>query len=417
MKPSTGSRSAQARDHGGRFIKRGSLVERTGPVNGEQQEAGAAQVAAVSLVQPHMDEDRVQSDEENEVSDFGSDGNSLVSSSDASEFSNEEVGKSVLQQGMCSAQLQEDGRHVAQQVFVDMPHSIPVAAGVNLGADSSARGLEKEMGSGLMAPWVNLFKDNRKVDNGYKLEEVVVEGDLVQLDEEDVYPVEEAVGICLVGLFSGKFPGAGAVQRLWDGWKVGGKHWIHRSGWILFEFGSEEDRLKVLKGGPYFAYGSNLMLKILPRCFRFGSEVLTTVPAWIQLPDLPLDCWNERALSKIVSKVGTPIATDHLTRIIERISFARVLVEVDVSKELVTSVEVKLPTGVVYNQLVVFESAPIFCKKCKTFGHGDAGCNKVSGGRNYPLFVPKRKMQHGGVDKSNIEAGAGYKGGPCLSSA
>ena len=180
--------------------------------------------------------------------------------------------------------------------------------------------------------------------------------------------------------------------------------------------------MKVLNGSPYFVYGSNLMLKILPRCFRFGSDVMTTVPTWIQLPDLPLDCWNDRALSKIVSKVGIPISTDQLTRTIDRISFARVLVEVDVSKDLVTSVEVKLPTGVVYDQLVVFESPPKYCKKCKTFSHGDAGCNKVSGGRIYPLYVPKRKIQSGGVDKVNVagyggvaqrnkEAVAGYKGG------
>ena len=79
---------------------------------------------------------------------------------------------------------------------------------------------EKGAGSVPKAPWVNLFKDNRNLGNGIKLQEVEVEGDLVQLDEEDVDEVDEAVGICLVGLFTGKFPGVGAVRSLREGWKV-----------------------------------------------------------------------------------------------------------------------------------------------------------------------------------------------------
>jgi len=168
----------------------------------------------------------------------------------------------------------------------------------------------------------------------------------------------------------------------------------------------------VLNGGPYFAYGRNLMLKIMPRCFRFGGEDLATVPVWIQLPDLPLDCWNVRALSKIVSKIGKPVTTDMLTRTKERISFARVLVEVDASKELVDVVTVKLPTGVVYDQLVVFEFAPKYCKKCKTFSHGDVGCNKEMEGSRYPVFVPKRKSQPGGVDMRPL--GGKQKAGEAL---
>ena len=201
-----------------------------------------------------------------------------------------------------------------------------------------------------------------------------------------------------MGLFAGKFPGMGAVRNLREGWKVDCTHWIHRSGWIVFKFQSEEDRWRVLNGGPYFAYGRNLMLKSMPRCFRFGSEDLATVPVWIQLPDLPLDCWNARALSKIVSKVGKPISTDRMTRTKERISFARVLVEVDASKELITVVEVVLPTGVVYEQRVIFEVAPIYCKKCNAFGHGEVVCNKDKEGWQFKAYVPKRNSRPGGVD-------------------
>ena len=106
------------------------------------------------------------------------------------------------------------------------------------------------------------------------------------------------------------------------------------------------------------------MLKIMPRCFRFGGEEMASVPVWVQLSDLPIDCWNGRALSKIASRIGKPITTDKMTCTKERLSYARVMVEVDVSKVLVTSMEIKLPTGDIYEQRVVFENVPKFCKKC-----------------------------------------------------
>jgi len=219
------------------------------------------------------------------------------------------------------------------------------------------------------------------------------------LEEDDVDGVEEAWGYCLVGLFAGRFPGLAAVNNLKEGWKVKCTHWRHRSGWLVFKFQSDEDRLQVLNGGPYFAYGSNLMLKILPSCFRFEGEDVTSVPIWIQLPDLPLDCWNARALSKIVSRVGKPITTDKMTLTKERLSFARVLVEVDVSAEIVSDVEIRLPTGVVYNQLVIHEFTPKFCKRCKTFGHVEGTCGKGSEGSRLP-YVAKKKRPSVGVGPS-----------------
>jgi len=135
------------------------------------------------------------------------------------------------------------------------------------------------------------------------------------------------------------------------------------------------------------------MLKNMPKCFRFGGEEIAIVPVWVQLPDLPLDCWNAKALSKIASRVEKPITTDKLTHSKERLSFSRVMVDVDASKDLVTSVEMKLPTGDIYVQSVVFEFTPKYCKKCKSFGHVDGDCNKALEGRNHSVYVPKRLVR------------------------
>jgi len=317
----------------------------------------------------------------------------MQSDSSSSEAGGGVAGSSVDLGESASHILQDAVGLVAAQVFDGMPQSGPAAGGMFQGPVSAAVGTQKGNGNVTRAPWVNLFKDNRNLGTGIKLEVVDSGEDMLQIDDADVDDVEEAWGCCLVGQFAGRFPGMAAVRSIRDGWKVKCKHWFHRSGWIVFKFESHEDRLSVLNGGPYFIYGRNLMLKNMPKCFRFGGEEIAIVPVWVQLPDLPLDCWNAKALSKIASRVEKPITTDKLTHSKERLSFSRVMVDVDASKDLVTSVEMKLPTGDIYVQSVVFEFTPKYCKKCKSFGHVDGDCNKALEGRNHSVYVPKRLVR------------------------
>lgn len=224
------------------------------------------------------------------------------------------------------------------------------------------------------APWTSLFKDNRNHQKGITLSVIESQQDEVTLVEEDLEDVESAWGFCLVGYIAGKFPGRKAIIQLCDSWQVSYKFITHDSGWLVFKFGNANDRDKILNGGPYFVFGRPLMLKVMPKCFEFGDEDISVMPVWIQLPGLPIDCWNANALSKITSKVGKPIATDMLTSTKERLSYARVLVEVDASKEQIKTINIKLPNGKTRNQSVVFEHKPKFCSNCMNFGHFSASC-------------------------------------------
>ena len=442
------------------------MVE-SGPVRVRQQLVEADLVAALPLVQQVLADDDVVSGDGDEVSGNESEGNSFVSSSGDSESGKEEAGVLEELQGRGSSQAFVAAGSLADHLFDEMPQSVqgpgecflggatsvgtssrsphgaalelvggepkgkakfaevgtesvvsggrnsaldkgcPSVPGVLLGAGGNGRFQERDKGAALMAPWVNLFGDNRNLGAGIKLDEWEVDGDLVMLEDNDVDVVEEAWGYCLVGLFAGKCPGWTAVRKLREGWKVNCSHWRHRSGWFVFKFQSEEDRRKVLEGGPYFAYGCNLILKSMPRCFRFEGEDVSSVPIWIKLPGLPLDCWNARALGKIVSKVGKPISTDKLTLSKERISFARVLVEVDASKDIISEVEVRLPTGEVYHQLVIPELIPKFCKRCKSFGHVEGGCGKGLEGRKSKVSDDSKKRTGGG---SEVCPGANSEG-------
>ncbi|KAL0361152.1 UNVERIFIED_CONTAM: hypothetical protein Sradi_3799700 [Sesamum radiatum] len=189
----------------------------------------------------------------------------------------------------------------------------------------------------------------------------------LKLGTDDLLDVRTKLGYCLVGYIAGKFPGLQAIIALAKSW--GAFFQRHDNGWLMFRFARDEDRQHTLAGGPYFIYGHPLILKSMPNCFEFEDDDINLTPIWATLPSLPLECWHPNALGKIGSRLGTPIAMDLLTRTMERVSYARILVEVDASKPLVDHVEFVLPNGVTRNQLVVYEFTPKFCTDCNRFGH------------------------------------------------
>lgn len=109
--------------------------------------------------------------------------------------------------------------------------------------------------------WLNLFKDNRKVEENIKLKAFENQSKEVVLDELDEDNIKNTWGYGLVGYFVGRFSGKVALLQLCDSWKVSYKYYVYSSGWLVFKFEMDSERLRVLHGGPYLVYGRLLMLK------------------------------------------------------------------------------------------------------------------------------------------------------------
>ncbi|XP_020547320.1 uncharacterized protein LOC110011493, partial [Sesamum indicum] len=214
------------------------------------------------------------------------------------------------------------------------------------------------------ASFAGLFSANRKLTNEHKLTKFAVDDGPLTLGSDDLLDVQAKLGFCLVGYVAGKSWGASFQQ--------------HESGWLVFRFARDEDRQRVLAGGPYFVYGRPLLLKHMPDCFEFKEDDISLMPVWATLPSLPLECWHPNALGKIGSRIGTPIAMDSLTMNMERVSYARILVEVDASKKLTDQVEFVMPNGITRKQPVVYEFTPKFCTDCNRFGHLLETCQGLS---------------------------------------
>lgn len=264
--------------------------------------------------------------------------------------------------------------------------------------------------------FASLFQDNRNPTKGMPLARVEGLKGEVDVAYDEVDNMEDALGFALLGYVAGGFPGVEAIKKLASTWHVPHKFHVHKSGWLIFRFDDFALKEKVLQGGPYLIFGRPIILKDMPPLFEFGACTHSIVPAWVTLPGLPIDLWNAKVLGKICSIIGEPICTDEMTNKKERLSYARVLVNVDLDKELVTEVKINLPNGKTREQYVAYESLPKYCSICKMMGHAKELCRRNvdfkeqpknrDGQDNDPLIGKGEKQRQGPQGGSGKESTA-----------
>ncbi|KAM3233996.1 hypothetical protein P3L10_019355 [Capsicum annuum] len=108
----------------------------------------------------------------------------------------------------------------------------------------------------------------------------------------------------------------------------------HNDGYYIFKFMMISDRDLVMQSGPYTYRNRLVILRNWLINFEFNLEYLNKVLLWINFPSLSLGYWSAEALSKLVRVVGRLMYTDKYIIAMERISYARVLVEADISHTL-----------------------------------------------------------------------------------
>ncbi|XP_075101803.1 uncharacterized protein LOC142177231 [Nicotiana tabacum] len=96
----------------------------------------------------------------------------------------------------------------------------------------------------------------------------------------------------------------------------------------------DEDKLKALKYGPYTFNNRPMMLKQWEPDFDISKETNRIVPIWVLLPGLPIQYWATENLGRIASYLGKLVCTNKLTTQGDRISYAKILVDIDISQPL-----------------------------------------------------------------------------------
>ncbi|GJR19678.1 hypothetical protein Tco_0968205 [Tanacetum coccineum] len=109
-------------------------------------------------------------------------------------------------------------------------------------------------------------------------------------------------------------------------------------------------------------------------------------PNELRMTEVPLEAWSTDGISALSSSLGIPLIMDAMTASMchsgmGRTDFARVLIEMDASKEFKSVIEVQYKDS--GNKIkgtkkvkVSYDWKPAACSHCKVFGHDYAGCSK-----------------------------------------
>ncbi|KAL5190422.1 putative ribonuclease H protein [Glycine soja] len=242
--------------------------------------------------------------------------------------------------------------------------------------------------------WVDAVSDNRNPSKGLYMEYVapnVVNGEVeIEIEEDDIATEMKFWETTLILYALGEDLSMNAVKsymvKMWNFVKLP-EMYYHDDGYFILRFNSHDDMDVVLMKGPYTIRNVPLLLKEWKPDFNLQRDMLRTLPLWVKLPKLPLHLWGVKSLNKIGSAIGVPLVTDECIASKIRVSYAHILVEVDITKTLVKEVTNKDCEGRKITQGVEYEWRPLYCEKCHKLGHQ---CKK-SGIQKEKQWKPKTK--------------------------
>ncbi|XVF57192.1 hypothetical protein PTKIN_Ptkin06aG0184400 [Pterospermum kingtungense] len=145
---------------------------------------------------------------------------------------------------------------------------------------------------------------------------------------------------------------------------------------IVAQFPTVEARDQILEEGPWPLHNQPPIVRKWEPSITSLEFNLSRLSFWVQLSNLPLELFTQRGIGCVVSVLGRALYTDRITSQRKRLAFARVCVEIQVTKEIPKKIEVLL-RGRVVEVMVSVPLLPLKCPKCNLFGHTEKTCVKL----------------------------------------
>ena len=138
-------------------------------------------------------------------------------------------------------------------------------------------------------------------------------------------------------------------------------------------FDLNEDYQKALMGGPWFWGSTGLFLTPWFPDFDPSTAVITKLPIWVRLPNLPAHLWHFVVFQGIGDTLGRFLATDTSRGEKGIYTFGRICAEIDISKGLPDQIILKVG-DFYWTQTLDYENTAFRCRHCHQTGHLQNTC-------------------------------------------
>ncbi|XP_020230861.1 uncharacterized protein LOC109811509 [Cajanus cajan] len=165
---------------------------------------------------------------------------------------------------------------------------------------------------------------------------------------------------------------------------------------FLVQFTEEEDYRHALYDGPWMIADHYILVQQWRPFFTLTANKTKKVAAWIRIPGLPIELYNDRFLWRVGNKLGTMLKIDKLTSIHSRSKFTRICIKVNLNRRLVSMINV---LGHIIK--LEYEGLHSVYFNCGKYGHRQDQCDVVVGPMKTTTNEASKK------DSGNMEVDAG----------
>ncbi|XLR08093.1 hypothetical protein S83_036031 [Arachis hypogaea] len=139
---------------------------------------------------------------------------------------------------------------------------------------------------------------------------------------------------------------------------------------FIMKFFSQEDLDFALTGGPWKIFDHYLAIRFWKPNFNPMKATIDSIAAWVRLPGLAIEYYEEEMLKRIGNILGKTMRVDTNTADKSRGKFARLCVELHLTEPLVLQYSIN---GIRY--LVEYEGLHSICFQCGLVGHDSNSCS------------------------------------------
>nr|XP_023895754.1 uncharacterized protein LOC112007612 [Quercus suber] len=166
-------------------------------------------------------------------------------------------------------------------------------------------------------------------------------------------------------------------------------------GFFLTRLSLKEDYENILRKGPWFIGEHFLSIRLWEPNFRPATANVSSVAVRIRLNELPIEYYNAKALHQIGKSISNVLRVDTHTATETKGKFARLCVQIDVNKPLVTAILIGK-----FEQTVCYEGIQKLCFGCVRVGHRKDWC---------PYII----RQESSIERTEVRTEGSVPSSPC----